>query len=58
MEGNPINSSIVSIVMLDEFSQTGIPDFDCAIDGRSGYAGAIRRKFAAENFGFVLGKGR
>lgn len=57
MEGDSVDWSVVGIVVLDEFTKPGIPDFDCAIDGRSSYAGTIRRELATEDFGLVLCEG-
>ena len=49
VEGYPVDLPIMGIVMLDKFSQPGVPNFNGAIYCRCSDACSIRGEFTAEN---------
>lgn len=57
MKGYPVYRSVVSIVVLNEFSQSSVPYFYGTINSWSCNAGSIGCKFTTEDFWFVLGEG-
>ncbi len=56
VEGDFVDRPVMSIVVLNKFAQTSVPDLYSSVDSRSSNAGAIGSEFAAENFCFVLCK--
>ena len=49
VEGYPVDLPVMGIVVLNKFSQSGVPYFNGAIDCRCSDACSVRGEFAAEN---------
>ena len=56
MESNSVDGSVMSIVMLNKFSQSSIPNLDSSINCWSSDTSAIWGELATENFRFMFGE--
>ena len=56
MEGYAIHRPFMSVVVLDQFSKSCVPNFNGSVYCWSGYAGSVWGKLTAEDFRFMLCK--